>query len=162
MNFPKRNKVNYKRFPYKIICLMLFLAIVMMKIVSYTCQDLAGSISNNGVSKTVFSIPVDNLWPCGGKPNCYYQYNSKNCTKMTQLSIRLSLTGLGGLKPPPLIVTLSTVMKKNRRRLFKDPYNVMDQNKPLELILCDKRLDMLQWVRCYFSLYSHMANLTVL
>ncbi|XP_060881985.1 uncharacterized protein LOC132953626, partial [Metopolophium dirhodum] len=162
MDLPKRNNVVSKWFPYKIICLMLFLVIVMTKIVSYTCQDLTGSISNNGVSKIVFSIPVEDLWSCSGKKNCYYQRNSKNCTKMTQLSLRLSLTGVSGLKPPPLIAALSTAMKKNRRGLFMDPFNAMDKNKPLELILCDKRLDMLQWVRRYFSLYSHGVNLTVL
>jgi len=63
---------------------------------------------------------------------------------------------------PPLVATLSAAMKNNKYGLFKDPYNTMDQNKPLQLALCDERLDMLEWVRCYFSLYSHRANLTVL
>lgn len=51
---------------------------------------------------------------------------------------------------PPLIAALSTAMKKNRRGLLKGAHFEMDQDKPLELIVCDKRMNMLQWVRSYF------------
>lgn len=69
---------------------------------------------------------------------------------MTKLSIILNFNDEGGLKPPPLIAALSTAMKKNRRGLLKGAHFEMDQDKPLELIVCDKRMNMLQWVRSYF------------
>jgi len=63
---------------------------------------------------------------------------------------------------PPLIASLRTSTKKNIRGFLSDAYNSKKQITPLELILCDKRMDMLQWVRYYFSLHSHGVNLKVL
>jgi len=63
---------------------------------------------------------------------------------------------------PPLIAALSMAMKDYKSGLFNNVYIDMNKNKPLELILCDKRMDILQWVRCYFSLPTHQVMFTVL
>ncbi|KAL4127293.1 hypothetical protein QTP88_011469 [Uroleucon formosanum] len=160
MNLSKGNHMLTEWFQKKMIFLMLL--VIMMKIVSFTCQDLTGKIYKNDVFQSLFSVPLNDFKSCGGRPNCFYQINSKNCNKLIQFNIVVFLPGLDRSKPPPLVIALSSMPEKSIRRFFFSPFNTVDQIKPLELLLCDENIKMLDLVRCYFSLYSHRVNLTVL
>ncbi|KAL5236741.1 hypothetical protein ACI65C_004151, partial [Semiaphis heraclei] len=148
----KRNKVVtiQQSQQFQLACLIFIMMIILMKIVPYTtCHRLTVRVGGNSANTTALLNSIRDFWPCSEKPNCFYQKNSINCTKMTNIKITLNFTDGVGLKPPPLMAALSFAIKKYNEKVLNGAYIEMNKNKPLELILCDTNSDILKWETGY-------------
>ncbi|XP_026821437.1 uncharacterized protein LOC113559860 [Rhopalosiphum maidis] len=148
MNNPKGNNVHSKQLDFKTICLSFYLVIMMMEIgPCKSDENFTSIISGNGVSKTVQTFPITDLWAFDGIPNAVYHKIRKNCSKVNHFIVDMSFNDTKLYKPPPLIAALAGMSNKKGRGRLKGTHIWMNLTQPLKLILCDDNIDMLEWAK---------------
>uniref|UniRef100_A0A2S2PIP2 Uncharacterized protein n=1 Tax=Schizaphis graminum TaxID=13262 RepID=A0A2S2PIP2_SCHGA len=159
MNNPKGNNMQSKQLGFKMICLSFYLVIMMMEIGPCTSdENFTSIIRGNGVSKTVQTFPITDLWSFNGIPNYVYHKIRKNCSTVNHFIVNMSYNDTQLFKPPPLIAALAGMANKKGRGRLKGTRISINLTQPLTLVLCDDNTDLLEWGEFKFKLYDHVIS----